>query len=77
MAAVHEIDPELALVIGDFGLGSDVPIILDYRSDKTNPCVMNLEWKIVPDKSPFCDNHWMKLSDTFADFALVLRSGTH
>jgi len=31
MAAPHGIDFDLALEIGDFGLGSDAPILLDYR----------------------------------------------
>lgn len=30
-AALESISPELALVIGDFGLGPDAPIVLDYR----------------------------------------------
>src|SRR5689334_14263885 len=30
--ALKEIDPALALILGDFGLGSDAAIILDYRA---------------------------------------------
>jgi hypothetical protein len=29
---LDQIDPALSLCIGDFGLGSDAAIILDYRS---------------------------------------------
>ena len=32
-AAPKELDPERAVVIGDFGPGSDVPIILDYQQE--------------------------------------------
>ena len=42
--ALESIVPELALVIGDFGLGSDAVIILDYRDDRTRPSVWRLRW---------------------------------
>ena len=31
------IDFDLALLIGDFGVGSDAPILLDYRGSAANP----------------------------------------
>jgi hypothetical protein len=42
--ALDQIDPELALVIGDFRLGSDSPIILDYARDPLNPPVLYPRW---------------------------------
>jgi hypothetical protein len=64
--ALGEIDPELALVIGDFGLGSDAPIVLDYRVDAAaNPRVMRLAW--TDD-----GNHWIELAQSFATFAQAL-----
>ena len=42
--ALDQIDPERALIIGDFGLGSDSPIILDYARNTTNPPVLRLRW---------------------------------
>jgi hypothetical protein len=71
-AAIHEIDPALALVIGDFGLGSDAPIILDYREDKLNPCVLRLRWSTDQEKPRFSDNHWVKIADNFSQFAEFL-----
>ena len=37
LAAPAEIDFDLGLVIGNFGLGSDAPILLDYRENPANP----------------------------------------
>ena len=42
--APHEINFELSIVIGDFGLGSDAPILLDYRASPTDPRVIRLKW---------------------------------
>lgn len=43
--ALEQIDPERALVIGDFGLGSDSPVILDFAQDAINPPVLRLRWR--------------------------------
>src|SRR4051812_5013724 len=40
MNAPSEIDFDLAIPIGDFGLGTDTAIILDYRTDRENPRVL-------------------------------------
>ena len=42
--ALDQIDPERALILGDFGLGSDSPIILDYSRDPIRPPVLRLRW---------------------------------
>lgn len=42
--ALEQIDPERALLIGDFGLGSDSPIILDYARSPSSPTVLRLRW---------------------------------
>lgn len=42
--ALDQIEPERALIIGDFGLGSDSPIILDYARNCSNPPVLRLRW---------------------------------
>lgn len=42
--ALDQIDPERALIIGDFGLGSDSPIVLDYARNPSNPPVLRLRW---------------------------------
>jgi hypothetical protein len=43
--ALEEISSELSVDIGDFGLGSDSPIVLDYRRGHTNPAVIRLKWR--------------------------------
>ena len=43
--ALHEIVPEKALILGDFGLGSDAPIILNYAADPEDPPVFRLRWR--------------------------------
>jgi hypothetical protein len=58
---VEEIDPDLTLLIGDFGLGSDSPLALDYRRSATEPCVIRLRWAQE-------GNHWVELAPTFAGF---------
>jgi hypothetical protein len=66
--ALDEIDPELALVIGDFGLGSDAAIVLDYRRNRDEPSVLRLACS--------CDgNHWIEAAPTFDEFARMLRLG--
>ena len=64
--ALDEIDPELALVIGDFGLGSDAAIVLDYRRTRDEPSVLRLAWSRD-------GNHWVEAAPTFEEFARLLR----
>lgn len=42
--ALDKIDPARALLIGDFGLGSDAVIALDYRADPEPPTVIRQAW---------------------------------
>jgi hypothetical protein len=64
MAAPSEIDFDLALVIGDFGLGSDAPILLDYREA---PCVIRLRWSLDGG-----ENHWVMMAPDFETFVREL-----
>jgi len=41
---LEKINPELAISIGDFGLGSDSPIVLEYRTSLAEPAVLRLAW---------------------------------
>ena len=66
MWANHEIDPALTLIIGDFGLGSDAPIALDYRKDRANPSVIRLQWNSGE------ANHWREIAPSFAQFAKMI-----
>ena len=65
--ALQEITPELALDIGDFGLGADAAIVLDYRQD--NPSVIRLVWR-KPEP-----NTWVRCARTFDEFAQMLGLG--
>ena len=67
MAAPHGIDFDLALDIGDFGLGSDAPILLDYREDAAEPRVIRLRWV----GSGKC-NEWVVMAPTFGNFVEAL-----
>lgn len=64
--ALDQIDPERALVIGDFGLGSDSPIILDFRQGP-NPPVLRLQWG--PEGE---GNRWVQGARDFDEFAAML-----
>ncbi|WP_434417594.1 hypothetical protein [Nannocystis pusilla] len=66
MADPDGIDPELALILGDFGLGSDAPIVLDYRSGPAQPRVLRLRW------SRREGNRWIVAAPDFAAFAAAL-----
>ena len=68
-AAPSQLDFTNALVLGDFGIGSDAPIVLDYSNDPDNPCVKRLQWH--PD-----GNRWVHICDTFAEFAGLLGMGS-
>ena len=63
MADPGGIDFDLALVIGDFGLGSDAPILLDYRENAASPQVIRLRWP--GDGSP---NQWIVMAPNFLSF---------
>jgi hypothetical protein len=71
MAAPDEISFDHAVVIGDFGLGSDTAIILDYRKSRDNPCVLRLRW----DEDGGENNHWLEVAPTFARFSELLGLG--
>lgn len=64
--ALQEISPELSVDIGDFGLGSDTTIVLDYREDRGNPVVIRLKWR-KPEP-----NAWIRCADSFDQFADML-----
>lgn len=65
-AALDSISPELSLVIGDFGLGSDAPILLDYRQGGSSTPVIRLQWR-KPEA-----NVWVRCADSFDGFADML-----
>jgi len=66
-AAPSEIDFDLVLDIGDFGLGSDAPILLDYRTNASNPRVIRLVWTTSKTQ-----NHWQVVAPDFPAFVELL-----
>ncbi len=66
--ALQEISPELTVAIGDFGIGSDTAVALDYRQDRGNPAVIRLLWR-----EPKQPNTWVHCADSFDEFADMLR----
>lgn len=71
MWCTKEIDPALTLIIGDFGLGSDAPIALDYRANFDDPLVIRLKWG-EPYTRTFENNHWVEIAPSFAEFAKMI-----
>jgi hypothetical protein len=68
-AAAHEIDVDLAIDIGDFGLGSEVPLLLDYRDRMDRPRVLRL---CRSDEASGDANHWVEVAPDFASFVRAL-----
>jgi hypothetical protein len=66
LGALGEISTELCLEIGAFELGSDSPILLDYRQDGSNPAVIRLLWRKPQ------PNSWVRCADSFDQFANML-----
>lgn len=67
-AAPNELDFTLIISIGEFGPGSDAPIVLDYRANGLEPRAMYLKQRWTEKYEP--DNHWCEAAPTFRDFAL-------
>ncbi|MHC5538361.1 hypothetical protein ACYOEI_09045 [Singulisphaera rosea] len=65
--ARHELVPEAAVPIADFGLGADAPILLDFRAGPADPVVIALEW---PDGDE--PNYWKVMAPDFAGFVELL-----
>jgi len=66
-AALSQIDAARTLVIGDFGLGSDAPLALDYRDGGAEPSVIRLQWG-----AQGVGNHWVTATKDFAEFCSLL-----
>lgn len=71
--ALHQIEPEKAIVIGDFGLGSDSPIILDYSRNAADPPVLRLRWS---GNGGQVETEWVEGARNFDHFAELLGLGS-
>ncbi len=60
--ALRQIDPYRAIDIGDFGIGSDSPILLDFRQDMAQPAVLYLHY------DAHRTTRWLKCADSFLEF---------
>lgn len=76
---LDQITPDLSILIGDFGPGSDSPILLDYRQDAAKPSVIRLKLNPIRDSSPGgrqkvlgWRNAWLPCADSFEAFADML-----
>ena len=67
--AVREINPDYAVLIADFGHGSDAPIALDYRKNENEPSVIRLRWA-----QKGKGNHWIEVAPNFATFATFIKN---
>jgi hypothetical protein len=66
--AIDQIAPSLSIIIiGDFGLGSDAPIILNYAMDRDDPPVFRLCWS-----ENGRGNKWLQCAAGFNDFAQLI-----
>ena len=66
--APEGISSDLSVVIGAFEIGSDSPILLDYKEDRSNPTVIRLQWR----KALGLPNAWVRCANNFDDFADML-----
>jgi hypothetical protein len=65
MSTLSELDPDRTMLIGDFGLGSDAPLALDFRRSISEPSVIRLKWANE-------GNHWVEVTPTFKEFAAII-----
>jgi hypothetical protein len=67
--SLDQIDPHRTQIIGDFGLGSDTAIALDYRSPEST-AVIRLAWEAEDRKTHWEKRtRWVPFFATFAEFA--------
>jgi hypothetical protein len=66
LAVPEDVDFGLAIPIGDFGIGADAPLLLDYREDLDNPKVIRLWYgDVLPPR-------WIEIAPTFRQFVELL-----
>jgi uncharacterized protein (TIGR02996 family) len=59
-----DIDPRLAVLVADLGIGYDQPIALDYRTSLGQPQVLTLQWG-----SSAQNNRWVEVDPNIQAFA--------
>lgn len=66
--APGHLNPQQCVLIGILGLNQDQPIALDYRMNEMKPSVVTLQ----RGENPVTDNRWLKISDSFDEFAITI-----
>lgn len=69
-AAPESLDHAKAIMIGDFGMGADSPLVLDYRHSPSDPSVLRLKWSWSRNGEPH--NEWAEVAATFPFFVEML-----
>ncbi len=73
MELPSSINPQLSILIGDLGNGSDQPIALDYRASMDRPQVLTLEWSVEAKAvNPVWGNWWIEVAPSIEAFAELL-----
>jgi len=78
--ALEQISPDRSVFVADFGLGSDSPILLDYRHDVSAPAVIRLKLNPIHGETMTDGrkklvgwaNVWLRCADTFDAFVDML-----
>ncbi|MEM6258790.1 MAG: hypothetical protein AAGI37_10805 [Planctomycetota bacterium] len=63
----HGIEPELAVILGDFGPGTDAIFILDYQFDLKNPQITGMDYGEVSNQKG-----WTQLANNIDEFCEVI-----
>ncbi|MCB1582888.1 MAG: hypothetical protein KDI92_07475 [Xanthomonadales bacterium] len=71
--SLSEIDIDKTLIIGDFGLGSDTLLALDYSKSMISPSVIRFKWF---DENPIKNNKWLVVCESFDEFLKKLKIET-
>ena len=61
-----DLAPQLAVLIGDEGIGSDAPFALDYRASFGQPRVLLYRWRVASGSS--AGNRWVEVAPSFEAF---------
>jgi hypothetical protein len=75
--APGDIDPKLAVMIADGGIGSDAPFALDYRVSFGRPRVLLYRWRVSNQQASnlWAGNRWVEVAPDFPAFWKQLRAG--
>lgn len=73
LARWNELETERAVLLGDFGIGSDAPIVLDYRV--TPARVLTLSWHPRAEGERVARAEWIEVAPSFSSFIAAIGLG--